>query len=244
VRVPIRSTIAITALAGATLLWQQDQALAHNSTTLKAYGVSVSALGQTLAAIPVATSANPNQTVASESAGSLLNSGQITAKVSTDAAGTETATAQTANLSTAFLASTLSADAITATCTASPGSAPTGSATLANAKLVGPLGVPTTNLASNPAPNTTYGIPGVVTVTANEQITNADGSLTINALDLDILGANGGHVIVSSATCGPAVAPAPMVSMPGAALTGGLGILAFLGYRRWRSGRGQSTVTA
>ena len=58
-------------------------------------------------------------------------------------------------------------------------------------------------------PNLTLGIPGVLEVIANEQIHNPDGSLTVNALDITLLGGGvtgavgSGHIVLASSTCAP-----------------------------------------
>ncbi|SDY65650.1 hypothetical protein SAMN05421504_106279 [Amycolatopsis xylanica] len=102
-----------------------------------------------------------------------------------------------------------------------------GSSTFAKADL-GSLGeIPVT-----PAANTTLkvglGDINVATVILNEQIKNKDGSLTVNALHVKLLGAalqplGSGDVIVSSATCGPAGLPMPLAS--GAGLWIAFGVL-------------------
>ncbi|WP_329787470.1 choice-of-anchor P family protein [Lentzea sp. DG1S-22] len=68
----------------------------------------------------------------------------------------------------------------------------------------------------------------IAEVVFNEQVKNADGSLTVNAIHIrllqGVLGSIGtGDVIISSATCGPAGLPIPMAS--GAGLWIGLGLL-------------------
>ncbi|HEX3790625.1 MAG TPA: choice-of-anchor P family protein [Pseudonocardiaceae bacterium] len=71
-------------------------------------------------------------------------------------------------------------------------------------------------------PNLTVGIPGVLQVTADEQIHNADGSLTVNALDIKLLGGQltgalgTGDIVLASSTCGPATAVATTPPAPGA----------------------------
>ncbi|WP_367131742.1 choice-of-anchor P family protein [Saccharothrix sp. HUAS TT1] len=81
-----------------------------------------------------------------------------------------------------------------------------------------------------PAPGTTVGVDlrgaVVAELVLNEQVRNADGSLTVNALRLTLLdSAHGsGDVVLASATCGPAGLPVPMAS--GAGLGAGLGLLA------------------
>jgi len=123
---------------------------------------------------------------------------------------------------------TVGAKLVAAKCVATQ-SGETGSATLTDAKL-GSLGT----LAVNPAPNSTVDIKlpvigNVARLTLNEQIHNPDGSLTVNAVHLHLLGGHGvgalgdGDVIISSATCGPAGLPMPVAS--GAGLWIGLGLL-------------------
>ncbi|MGZ3148141.1 choice-of-anchor P family protein [Lentzea chajnantorensis] len=85
---------------------------------------------------------------------------------------------------------------------------------------------------ADPAPNTVLDVAlagvKVAEVVFNEQLKNADGSLTVNAIHIrllqGVLGSIGtGDVIISSATCGPAGLPIPMAS--GAGLWIGLGLL-------------------
>jgi hypothetical protein len=81
-----------------------------------------------------------------------------------------------------------------------------------------PVGVP---------PNTVLTVPNVATITFNEQISNNDGSLTVNALHVRLLGGalgsiGSGDVILSSATCGPAGLPVPLASGAGLWISLGL----------------------
>ncbi|MEV8442928.1 choice-of-anchor P family protein [Actinosynnema sp. NPDC051121] len=87
-----------------------------------------------------------------------------------------------------------------------------------------------------PAPNTTLDVDllgvDVAAVVLNEQVRNADGSLTVNALHVTLIGgalgsAGAGDLVLSSVTCGPAGLPIPMAS--GAGLWIGLGLLALFG---------------
>ncbi|TNC23537.1 choice-of-anchor P family protein [Amycolatopsis alkalitolerans] len=63
-------------------------------------------------------------------------------------------------------------------------------------------------------PNTELGVPGVVQVIINEQVKGSDGSLTVNALHIKLLGGQAtgalgsGDIVLASATCGKATAPA------------------------------------
>ncbi|WP_309114151.1 choice-of-anchor P family protein [Saccharothrix sp.] len=85
---------------------------------------------------------------------------------------------------------------------------------------------------AEPAPNTVVDVDllgvDIAKLVFNEQIRNKDGSLTVNAVHLTLIGGvlgalGSGDVVVSSATCGPAGLPIPMAS--GAGLWIGLGLL-------------------
>jgi hypothetical protein len=239
-----RKTLVATALASAGVLFLQQPGVA-SPATLRAFGVSVNALGLTLAETPVATVANPNATLVNVSVDGLLNSGTLATSVAIDPdTGTETASASVENADVTFLAASVTAGVLQAQCTAVVGQTPTGAVSIVNGAISGPLGIPTINLASSPAPNSTFGIPGIATIVANEQIVNGDGSLTVNALHVTILGPNGGDVILSSATCGPAAAPVPMISAQGALAAGGLVVLGFAGVRGWRMTRRRASQSA
>jgi len=118
---------------------------------------------------------------------------------------------------------TIRATLVEATCTATQ-SGNSGATRLVDLEL-GTLG----SVSATPAPNTRIDVPGVASITFNEQIANDDGSLTVNAIHVRLLGGTSsalgsGDVIVSSATCGPAALPIPMAS--GVGLWLGLGALA------------------
>lgn len=86
----------------------------------------------------------------------------------------------------------------------------TGSTTIAD---LNALGVPV-NLPVD-KPNAKVEIPGLLTITANEQIANANGTFTVNALHVNLLGQV--DLTIASATCGevttdresPSEAPVP-----------------------------------
>lgn len=131
---------------------------------------------------------------------------------------------------------TLGADAIYAECTASSTAAPTGRATLVDANIF-ILGQPLpTTLATAPAPNQGLNIPGVATITLNEQTTLADGALRVRALHVVLLpnavtGQPLTDIVIGEAICGPnAVAPPISIfagpalpsAVAGAAVVGGV----------------------
>lgn len=115
----------------------------------------------------------------------------------------------------ALTGSTPTASVITAQCRATA-SGITGSSDLADLNL-GRLGD-----VSAATPNLKVGVPGVVQVIADEQTHNADGSLTVNALHIKLLGRGlvhalgTGDIVLASATCGPATAVPTKTTTPAA----------------------------
>ncbi|MEV4600273.1 choice-of-anchor P family protein [Amycolatopsis sp. NPDC049253] len=202
-----------------------------------AYGVNVDVklLGASAVKLGPLAAANTdgptsNSTVSANAAG-ILTAGVInTSAVRDENSGAVTAKASTANVGLPLLKAALGnvgIKAVEAVCTATQEGVK-GSSTLVGADL-GSVG----DVDSNPAPNTQIkvglGPVNVATLILNEQIKNKDGSLTVNALHLKLLGGvigalGSGDVIVSSATCGPAAPPMPLAS--GAGLWMGLGVLA------------------
>lgn len=64
----------------------------------------------------------------------------------------------------------------------------------------------------------------LVRLTLNEQLDNPDGSRTVNAVHIELLAAplGTGHVVLASATCGPAAVPVPLAAGAGLWLSVGL----------------------
>jgi hypothetical protein len=206
-----------------------------------AYGVKVNVTLLGASAVNVgplaaaSTSGPTSDSLASATVPGVLTAGVINTSAKKDPnTGAVTSTASTADVGVPLLAAlgAVKAKVIAAKCVATQ-SGETGSATLTDATL-GSLGA----LAVDPAPNTVISIKlpiigNVATLILNEQIHNKDGSLTVNALHLHLLGGVGvgslgsGDVIISSATCGPAGLPIPMAS--GAGLWIGLGLLGAIG---------------
>jgi len=129
----------------------------------------------------------------------LLSAGVLTVSTSSSRLGSHTSTARS-SASTANVrlgTGQLTATAVRSSCTAS-GLGSTGSTTL--------LGTNIPGLAINPAPNTVINVPGLGSVTFNEQIrTNSPGrstSITVNAIHVRL--ANGlatGNIIISQSRC-------------------------------------------
>ncbi len=201
-----------------------------------AYGVKVDVklLGQqAVKAGPLAaanTAGPTSNTLAKVDIPGILTAGVINAEAkSDDDSGAVTAKASTADVALPLLKPALGnvgVKLVEAVCTATQKGVE-GSTKLVGADL-GSLGT----VNANPAPNTELkvglGAINVATVILNEQIKNPDGSLTVNAVHVKLLGdglnaLGSGDVIVSSATCGPAAPPMPLAS--GAGLWAGLGLL-------------------
>ncbi|HWC78720.1 MAG TPA: choice-of-anchor P family protein [Pseudonocardiaceae bacterium] len=144
--------------------------------------------------------------------------GLVTAKVITSSSnhdsstGDVTSTAKLVDASLPVLApaagTTPTASVISSQCH-STADGITGSSDLADVNL-GSIGH-----ISAATPNLVLDVPGVVKVVADEQVHNADGSLTVNALHITLLGgaATGalghGDIVLASSTCGPASAVTP-----------------------------------
>ena len=182
--------------------------------------------------LAAASTAGPtSDSLATAAVPGVLTAGVVNTSAHRDSnTGAVTASASTADVSLPLLAALgkVEAKLIVAKCTATQ-SGESGSATLTDAKL-GAYG----NLAVTPSKDTKITIRlrnlgNVATVVLNEQIHNHDGSLTVNAVHLHLLGGPGltgigsGDVIISSATCGPAGLPMPVAS--GLGLWLGLGLL-------------------
>ncbi|MFJ9783827.1 choice-of-anchor P family protein [Amycolatopsis sp. NPDC101161] len=201
-----------------------------------AYGVKVDVtlLGQPavhVGPLAAANTAGPTtNTLASAAVPGVLTAGVIATEAKRDDnSGAVTAKATTADVGLPLLKAalgTVGVKTVEAVCTATQAGVK-GSSTLVDAKL-GSIGT----VDANPAPNTQVkvGIAGIniATIILNEQIKNNDGSLTVNAIHVKLLGGvvgslGAGDVIVSSATCGPAAPPMPLAS--GAGLWIGLGLL-------------------
>ncbi|QWF79596.1 choice-of-anchor P family protein [Amycolatopsis sp. CA-230715] len=170
------------------------------------------------------------------------NSGQVDAKASTANVGLPLLKAALGNVG---------AKAIEATCVATQKGV-TGSSTLVGANF-GSLGsIPVTPAANTKLEVKIPVIGNVATVILNEQIKNPDGSLTVNALHVKLLGSDlagaigSGDVVISSATCGPAGLPVPLAS--GAGMWIGFGLLGAIavpvGIRVTRNRRASASAAA
>ncbi|WP_432746036.1 hypothetical protein H7827_16135 [Streptomyces sp. JH002] len=108
-------------------------------------------------------------------------------------------------------ATTLSTGSVSARCVTEPDSAPTARVRVNDAVVAVPESA-RVNVTGNPQPNTTLQLPGGLgRIVLNEQVTGADGSLTVNALRLTLgegAGLLAGDVVIGSVTC-PSLVPPP-----------------------------------
>jgi hypothetical protein len=123
---------------------------------------------------------------------------------------------------------TLNSGTITSSCSFNTNTGlPTGTATITNATATA-LGLVGVNLNANPGPNTTVlGLGAIASITLNQQSTAGDGTLTVNAIHITLLG-SGQTVDIGTSVCNAADLAAVPV-LPGKALPIGLGALGVLG---------------
>jgi len=92
----------------------------------------------------------------------------------------------------------------------------------------------TTTFAANPAPNTTVSVPGIATITLNKQTTAGDGTLTVTAIYVSLLGSTQTLSIARSVCNAANLAPVPI--LPGKSLEialAGLGVTRFAQIATW-----------
>jgi hypothetical protein len=233
--------VALVVTAGSLALLASPAAEALDpGANASAFGATANVLNGTVKIPQTPTSTFPpggtNSTV-SLNLGTLGQVGALNATTSGNSAnGTSSASGSVANVALlkTGIVSAISADAVDATCSDTAPDAPTGQTTLTNAKLG------TTNVLDlHPAANTKLiNLPPLAVVTLNEQKTNADGSLTVNAIHVQVGALVNGvasvaDVILGSATCGPNAVTAPVDAFSFASLPivlAGLGAVVFAGF--------------
>jgi hypothetical protein len=201
-----------------------------------AYGVKVDVqlLGQkAVQAGPLAAASTTGPTtnsLAKVDLTGILSAGAVTTEAKRDDnSGAVTAKASTADVGLPLLKAALGdvgIKVVEAVCTATQKGVE-GSTKLVGANL-GSIGAVDATPAANTQVKVGLGGITIATIILNEQVQNKDGSLTVNAVHVKLLGGavgalGKGDVIVSSATCGPAAPPMPLAS--GAGLWIGLGLL-------------------
>ncbi|MFI9627442.1 choice-of-anchor P family protein [Streptomyces sp. NPDC052042] len=204
-----------------------------------AYVVSSEALAGAVAVAPTPHSTYPSggtETLVGLNLGAFTTTSVLTADTEGNPAdGTSKASAAVDKLGLDLGVASVSLTGIESTCAATPSGAK-GSGLIAGGS-ISVLGIPT-NLQANAPANTKISIPAVGSIVLNEQTTDADGVLTVNAVHITLLPAlNGANLVVGHAECGgaePAEA-VPMIDPTVAGATGGAaiaGVLATVYLRR------------
>ena len=200
------------ALAGVALA-----APAAAAADASSYAGTVSIFGIGTGPIIPSTPGNSPNTLASLNLGNALTGAVKFGVLSSDAnadtvAGTSSADGglESASLTAPLSAFGFSLNSLSAHCAIDASGNVTMSSQFAGGTISGPFGIPTINIPLNPPPNTVIGIPGILSVTLNEQ-TVVNGVATVNAFDFSALGSAAGSLIIGHATCGP---NAPVVDTP------------------------------
>lgn len=191
----------------------------------EAYGAAASGL---ISVAPVDEATYPGTSPVT--AATISITGLLTTGVVTDTAGATSASSTIANVSaTLSPLATLTADAVASSCTFDTNTGTvSGTTTITNGQVVVTgLGGTTIALAANPTPNTTVTVPGIATITLNRQTTATDGTLTVDAIYVSLLGTTQTLTIGTSVCNAASVAPVPV--LPGKAMAAGLGTLGMLG---------------
>jgi len=170
--------------------------------------------------------------------------GLVTTGIVTDTADGTSASSTIANAAVTLSAiASLAATTVSSSCTFDTDTdTVSGTSSLAGASFT-VLGIPT-SLAANAAPNTTVGVPGIATIVLNQQIT-ANGTLTVNAIAITLLGSTQ-TLTLGTSICN-AAGVAPVSILPGMATPiglGTLGLLALGGTAYYFSKRRRVTVAA
>ncbi|MFG2916137.1 choice-of-anchor P family protein [Kitasatospora sp. NPDC048298] len=231
--------LAGTALAVAALSVASPAFAALPAPVAEAYVVSTEALGGMVAVAPSPESTYPSggtQTLVGLDIGPVATNSTLTATTAGNPAdGTASASATVDKLGLDLGVASVSLTGVNSTCTATPTGA-TGSGLIAGGS-VSVAGIPT-NLQANAPANTRVSIPLVGSIVLNEQTTDANGVLTVNAVHITLLPSlNGANLVIGHAQCGGAepAAAVPMINPSVAGMSGGAvlaGILATVYVRR------------
>jgi hypothetical protein len=157
--------------------------------------------------------------------------GLLTTGVATDTAGPTSASSTVADVSATLTSlATLAATTVSSSCTFNTATGlVSGDATLTDGTVTVDH-LPVTHLAAHPARNTTVSIPGVATITLNKHSTASDGTLTVTAIYVSLLGSTQTLSLGVSVCNAADLSPVPMLPskvMPFA--LGGLGVLLIAG---------------
>ncbi|WP_224284815.1 choice-of-anchor P family protein [Streptomyces sp. LS1784] len=214
-----------------------------------AYVVSTQALGGVVAVAPSPESAYPSggtRTLVGLDVGPVATTSVLTATTAGNPVdGTASASATVDKLGLDLGVASVALTGVNSTCNATPTGA-TGSGLIAGGTVT--VGLLPVSLQANAPADTRVDVPLVGSIVLNEQTTDADGVLTVNAVHITLLPSlNGANLVIGHAQCGGAepAAAVPMIN-PSVAGTGGgavlAGILATVHVRRRNARSAASTV--
>ncbi|MGW2868102.1 choice-of-anchor P family protein [Kitasatospora sp. NPDC001225] len=231
--------LAGTALAVGALSVASPAYAALPAPAADAYVVSTEALGGMVAVAPSPESTYPSggtRTLVGLTVGPVATTSVLTANTAGNPVdGTASASATVDKLGLDLGVASVSLTGVDSTCAATPTGA-TGSGLIAGGS-ISVAGIPT-NLQANAPANTRVSIPLVGSIVLNEQTTDANGVLTVNAVHLTLLPSlNGANLVIGHARCGGAepAAAVPMINPSVAGTSGGAvlaGVLATVYVRR------------
>jgi hypothetical protein len=225
------------ALAGSVLVATALPAAAASPN--RAYGAAATGL---ISAAPIGEATFPGTspvTLANANIPGLLTTGIVH-----DTAGPTSASSTVANpLAGLAKLVSLTATVVTSSCRFNTNTGVvTGTAAIGNGKVTGVLPI---TLASNPAPNTTVSVPGIATITLNRQTTALDGTLTVQAIYVSLLGSTQTLSIGVSVCNAANLAPVPILPGRSAQIVlGALVLLALAGLGYQVSTRRRRTAAA
>lgn len=203
---------ASVSLAGGILMAAAGPAAAASPN--EAYGAEATGV---VSLPPVAEATHPGVspvTLATVNLGALLR-----AEISRDTADATSASSTLVDIQSVLL--DLHARAVTSACSFDPN---TGLVTGGASIVSGHVGL--IALSLHPARNTTITVPGVATIVLNRQIRGTDGTLTVDAIYVSLLG-RAQTVTLAASVCN-AASTDPVPVLPGMALPIGLGGLTVL----------------
>ncbi|MFE7531600.1 choice-of-anchor P family protein [Kitasatospora sp. NPDC057542] len=194
-----------------------------------AYVVSTQALGGVVAVAPSPESAYPSggtRTLVGLDVGPVATTSVLTATTAGNPVdGTASASATVDKLGLDLGVASVALTGVNSTCNATPTGA-TGSGLIAGGTVT--VGLLPVSLQANAPADTRVDVPLVGSIVLNEQTTDADGVLTVNAVHITLLPSlNGANLVIGHAQCGGAepAAAVPMIN-PSVAGTGGGAVLA------------------
>jgi hypothetical protein len=210
------------------------------SSPNRSYGARATGL---ISISPVAAATFPG--TSPRSVAHINATGLLTTGVVTDTAGPTSSSSTIANVAVTLTGTAgLTASAVTSSCTFNTNTGRvSGTAGITNG-VVRLAGVIFANLAANPAPNTTITVPGVATVTLNRQTTAGDGTLTVSAISISLLGSTQTLTLATSVCNAAKLAPVPILPSKSLEITlGGLSAL-LLGGVGYQMSRRRKLATA